>query len=82
MIRKKRKKSRNHKSLEKVYYFLYLGNILKAQEDKKLEAQVCYLMTNKDLYPVISTNGKCTINFNVGAYPFRILDERLKEGLL
>ena len=52
------------------------------QEDKKLEKQVCYLMTNKDLYPVVSTNGKCTINFNVGAYPFRILDDRLKEGLL
>lgn len=40
-------------------------------------------MSNKvDLFPVISANGPCKVNLNVGGMEFRMNQKELKHGLL
>jgi hypothetical protein len=78
----KKKKEEDAKKGKRTLYSIYIGFEQIRLFDEKMAKLKVTLSTEGKLYPVISTNGPCTINVNVGGTRFRYFQPEIEYGML
>ena len=55
---------------------------MQKQFDELMTKRIIIFTSDKKLFPVIATEGPCTLNVNIGGLPFRYYQKEIKYGFL